>query len=83
PPAKFNVGRTTWTQVGILATFLLVGTLTIREIARLRGNLVRRRKHADRGYEEHPVLYGLGLATWPLFVLCVLVIFERFHTLGS
>lgn len=83
PPTRFNIGKTTWTQVGILATVLLVLVLTVREIARIRGNLVRRRKHSDRAAEEHPVLWGFGLAVWPLLALSIFVIFERFHTLGS
>ncbi|WP_170177737.1 hypothetical protein [Thermomonospora umbrina] len=73
PPATgFSVGKTTWTQVGVLATLLLVISLTAREIARLRGRPSR-----------HPALQGLGYSVWPLLALYVIVVFERFHILGS
>jgi hypothetical protein len=74
-PRPFNVGRTPWTPVGVLATVLLVLLLTTREIARLHGR--------PPGRDRHPVLRGFGYAVWPLLALSVFVIFERFHTLGS
>ncbi len=75
PPLPFEVGRTAWTQVGVLSTVLLTIVLVTREVARIRGRLPRR--------GAHPVLRGFGYATWPLVALCLFVIFERFHVLGS
>jgi hypothetical protein len=67
-PVRFDLGMTAWTPVGILATLLLVILLVAGEIFRLRGR---------------PFPRTLSRAVWPLLAVCVLVVFERFSTLGS